>query len=132
MSLTDIKTTEVPDGDDTILRYTPQTRRGGAWVRFGLEEFRIPALGLYEVQELDGDVKLLQGMEKGVAPSAEQWKAAHSIIWAAMRRNYPSIELKDVVPLVDLQNMQTVLGALFGISGYERRQVAPGESQPGQ
>jgi hypothetical protein len=128
MTLSTIKVEERAEDGDTIFRYMPATRRGGTWVRFGLEEFRLPALGLHEVQELDGDVKLLDGMERGASPTREQWAAAHRIIWASMRRNYPDIEVADVVPLIDLSNVNQVLNAIFGISGYARAQ--PGEARP--
>jgi len=130
MSLDTIKFTEYQVGEgqdqDTIRRYTPDTRRGGAWVRFGLDEFRLPALGLAEVQELEPDVHALEGLQSGASPSAEQWKSAHRIIWASMRRNYTTLELNDVIGLVDLSNVKQVLEAIFGTSGYKK--VAPGEA----
>lgn len=128
MALTGIKVEERAEDGDTIYRYIPATRRGGTWVRLGLEEFRLPALGLHEVQELETDVRLLEGMQAGSQPTAEQWGAAHRIIWASMRRNYPDIEVKDVVPLTDFTNVMPVLNAIFGVSGYTR--AAPGERPP--
>lgn len=125
MSLTSIKIEERQDDNgETIYRYLPGTRRGGVWVRFGLEEFRLPSFGLYEVQELEQDVKLLEGITAGVTPTREQWASAHKIIWASMRRNYPEIEVQDVVPLIDLSNISDVLSAIFATSGYKK--VPPG------
>lgn len=129
MSLQDVKVEERQDDGDTVYRYMPQTRRGGVWVRFGLEEFRIPPLGVREVRELEQDLAALQGIQQQAGSlTPEQWAAAHRIIWAALVRNYPTIEVKDVEPLADVSNLRPTLNALFGVSGFTRAE--PGEDQP--
>lgn len=111
--------------DEEITRYVPSTKRGGTWVRLGLEEFRIPPLGFLDIQELTGDVETLRKVEG--APTPEQWKSVHQIVWAAMKRNYPGLKLDDVQERIDMGNWLQTINAVLGISGYERGAAKPGE-----
>lgn len=133
MSLDTSKVTTITEGEepnvDEIVRYTPQTKRGGKWVRFGLEEFRIPPLGFLDVQEMQPDVDALRTVVG--APTADQWRSVHAIVWAAMKRNYPSLTIDEVKERVDLGNWLAVTTAVFGVSGYTRVEKGPGELMPG-
>lgn len=94
----------------------PGKDRGGKWVDFGDEAYRVPALGLLAIQELGADIESLQMV--GRIPNLEQMRTVVRIVHAALRRNYPQLTEEDVGDMLDIGNFQDVLGTVFAISGF--------------
>lgn len=113
---------------DPVTRVPPEKNRGGVWVRFGDEEFKVPALGLLGVQELIEDIPKLQGIT-GV-PTREQMNMVAVITQKAMRRNYPNLSVDDVSDMLDMSNFADVLNSVMSVSGFVRAQ--PGSTAPGE
>jgi len=114
---------------DDVKRVEPARSRGGKWVRIGDEEYKVPALALLAIQELQAEVPKLASI-RGI-PSAEQMGVVFKIIHAALARNYPDLKVKDVEEMIDLSNFQDVLNSVLEVSGFKR--VPPGEGvAPGE
>lgn len=116
------------DQTETLARIPPKKNRGGVWVPFGDEEYKVPPLGLLGVQELLDDIPKLQGI-KGV-PTPAQMQMVATIVHKAMRRNYPDMSVEEVAEMLDLANFQSALDAVMKVSGFVRH--APGEKAPGE
>jgi len=110
--------------EEVVLRIQPENSKGGVWVAMGLEEYRIPPLGFGAIRELQDRLSALQGMTS--MPSESQMAVVSEIVLMAMKRNYPSITLEEVMDKLDLGNFQAVFNAVLGQSGY--REAAPGEA----
>lgn len=111
---------------DEAKRIEPLTHRGGSWVRFGEEEYRVPPLAFRSLQELAPQVETLKTM--GAMPQAEHMDAIEKIVHAAIVRNYPSLTVADVSSMLDIGNFQDVLAACLSIAGFRRAEArSPGE-----
>lgn len=109
-------------------RVTPAKNRGGEWVTFGDEQYRVPPLSLRSVIDLQAQVETLKAMAGG-RPTADQMDVIVDIVHAALARNYPDLPRDDVGDMVDLSNYREVLGAVLQIAGFVRREgEASGEA----
>lgn len=100
--------------------------RGGQWVRFGDEMYRIPPLSFRSLQELAEEV---EGLKDMVRPTAAQMLTIERIVHAALVRNYPDMKLADVSDMMDVGNYEEVLSAALSIAGFTKaRAAAPGEA----
>ncbi len=111
---------------DEVVRVEPEGRRGGEWVTFGLEAYRVPPLGFRAVQELAGDIESLAKM--GRRPTAAQMKVVATIVQSALARNYPKITVDEVLDMLDMGNWQPCLGAVLQIAGFEKGRAETGEA----
>jgi hypothetical protein len=111
---------------EDVVRVEPEGKRGGEWVTFGLESYRVPPLGFRAVQELAADIESLSKM--GKRPTVAQMRVVASIAHAAMARNYPKLTVDEVLDMLDMGNWQRVLSAVLLISGFEKGGAAPGEA----
>lgn len=99
--------------------------RGGEWVRFGDEMYRVPPLSFRSLQELADEVEGLQNMTR---PTPAQMTTIEKIVHAALVRNYPDMTLTTVSDMMDVGNYEQVLSAALSIAGFTRaRGTAPGE-----
>ena len=112
------------DGASQVVRVSPTRNRGGAWVRFGDEEYRVPPLGLNGVQEFQEAVKDLKPEDGIMAPAV--MRAMQGALLSALRRNYPDIAEDVVADMIDLENYDAVLQALHVTSA---RKPPEGEAQ---
>lgn len=112
---------------DDVQRVDPTGKRGGEWITFGAEAYRVPPLSFRGLQDLGERIAGLAAIA-GV-PTGDQIAAINEIVHAAMERNYPDITVLQVADLVDLENFSDVLGAVLRISGFKPR--APGDD-PGE
>ncbi len=107
-------------------RVEPEKNRGGVWVKFGDEEYKVPALGFGALRDLQDNVGKLVGVQNG-RPSEEQMNAVIDIVHAALKRNYPSLNRQDVDDMLDIENFQPILEAVLKVSLSARPQS--GEAQ---
>lgn len=112
--------------EDAAVRVPVEKNRGGEWVRFGDELYRVPPLGFLAVQELQDDVLGLR--EMGARPTPAQMGTVTRIVHAAMLRNYPSMPLETIADMLDLGNYQEVLGAVLSIGGFKKGGAGQGEA----
>src|SRR4051812_17617735 len=113
-------------GTDSKTRIEPKRSRGGEWVAFGDEEYRVPPLAFRALQELADEVAGLQSM--GSKPTTEQMTTIEKIVHSALSRNYPEMTLAEVSDMLDVGNYEHVLGAALSIAGFTRtRERSPGE-----
>jgi hypothetical protein len=116
------------DNQDEVKKVPPTKNRGGAWITFGSEAYRVPPLGLGAIKQMQERVANL-AVTPGAAPSSDQFDTILEVVHAALMRNYPDMKLEEVADMVDLQNYQEVLGAVLNISGFAKREEgAPGEA----
>ena len=113
--------------DEEVKRVPPEKTRGGVWVRFGLEEYRVPPLAFGVLQELAQHVDVLQSMDPS-HPTQEQMGIVFWLVHKALQRNYPDMTLEQVQEMLDLENCTAVLEATLSAAGFRR--VAPGEAPP--
>lgn len=99
--------------------------RGGEWVRFGDEMYRVPPLSFRSLQELADEV---EGLKDMVRPTAAQMTTIEKIVHSALVRNYPAMTVAEVSDMMDVGNYEHVLSAALSIAGFTRaRETAPGE-----
>lgn len=108
-----------------VKRVPPEKNRGGVWVQFGDEEYRVPSLAFLAVKEQGPNIDSLQKIVG--FPTAEQAEAVVSVVHAAIVRNYPSMQLDQVRDMLDFSNFMPVMDAVMNVSGFKR--AAPGEAQ---
>ncbi len=105
--------------EESTVRVQPVRSRGGVWVVFGDEEYRVPPLNLLAIQDLQGRVETLGAM--GAVPTAEQMGVITDVLHAAMARNYPAITREEVGDMLDLGNFAAAMNAALAVSGFEKR-----------
>jgi hypothetical protein len=113
---------------DSLTRVEPEKNRGGQWIRFGSEEYRVPALAFGAIQDLQDRVGSMAGLPVGGKPTPEQMATVVDVVHAALKRNYPSMTREQLLDMLDLENYQEVLGAVLNISGFKRQEPAQGEA----
>lgn len=101
-----------------VKRVEPAKSRGGKWVLIGDEEYRVPALALLAVQDLQEQMPLLVGI-RGI-PDSKQMGVIFRVIHSALQRNYPDLSLDEVMAMIDIGNFNEVLTAVFEASGFKK------------
>lgn len=101
----------------------PEKNRGGRWVSFGDEQYRVPPLNFRAVVDLQDEVEALRGM--GSKPNPQQMATMTKIVHAALSRNYPKLTPADVEDMMDIGNYQELLNAVLNVSGFV--ETSPGE-----
>lgn len=113
--------------EDEVRRVVPAKSRGGKWVRIGDEEYRIAALGFGALQELGDEISKLAGIV-GI-PSKEQMDTVVKVVHTALQRNYPNMKFGEVYDMLDLSNFSDIMDAVLNMSGFVKRNSAPGETR---
>ena len=116
------------DTQEQVTQIPPEKNRGGAWITFGTEAYRVPPLAFGAIQALQDRIAGM-GAAEGGRPSAGQMDTVLDVVHAAIKRNYPSMTREQLADMVDLQNYQEALGAVLNISGFKEREAgASGEA----
>lgn len=108
---------------DDVKQVPVEKNRGGQWITFGDEQYRVPPLAFRAIQDLAQEVASLKDIVG--TPSAEQMQAVEKIVHAAIARNYPSLSIDQVSDMLDIGNYQQVLSAVLSIGGFTKA-AAPG------
>lgn len=117
------------DAQEQVTQIPPEKNRGGPWITFGTEAYRVPPLALGALKDLQERIASM-GIADGGQPSASQMDTVLDVVHAAIKRNYPSMTRETVAEMIDLENYQEVLGAVLNISGFKPREGgASGEAQ---
>lgn len=92
-------------------------------------QFILPGLGLREMKQHKAKISQLLEMEKKrkAAPDdTDQGELLQSIFvvvgeltHAALLRNYPEVKAEEVEEFIDMNNLQSVMLAILGQSGFE-------------
>jgi hypothetical protein len=116
--------------DGEVTRVPPERKRGGVWVTFGEEAYRVPPLALDDIQELQQQFEAVMTGVAASIPTGDRLKAVQEIVHAALARNYPSMTLEVVRDMIDLGNYAEAMNAVFSVSGFQRKAgtPAPGET----
>lgn len=109
------------DAQDEVTRVPPKKNRGGIWITFGTEAYRVPALGFAAIQDLQDKIANM-GAVVG-RPSSEQMGTVLDVVHAAIVRNYPDMTRAEVAEMVDLENFEEVLGAVLNVAGFKPREA---------
>lgn len=113
--------------DDQPTRVEPQNKRGGVWVTFGDEQYKMPSLPFRALQELGEEIKSLRAV--GDVPTPDQMTTMEKVIHCALVRNYPDLTVAQVSGMLDLANFEKALSACLDIAGFKRAEGrASGES----
>jgi hypothetical protein len=105
-----------------MARIEPKKSRGGKWVTFGDDEYRMPPLALQSIIDLEEDFTIAAGVVG--MPNQNQLDSIFKIVHAALKRNYPDVPLEEMREMLDVQNTFVALDAVMAASGFVR-----GESQ---
>jgi len=108
------------DNQEAPRKVPPEKNRGGQWIPFGDEQYRVPPLGFRSIVELQDDVKSLAGIA-GRMPTQTEMQTIAGVVHAAMRRNYPSLTVDDVMDMIDIGNYRQLLDAVMNVSGFQRQ-----------
>ena len=115
------------DTEEQVTRIPPEKNRGGQWITFGAEAYRVPPLALGAIQDLQDRVASM-GSADGL-PKPAQMETILDVVHAAIRRNYPSMTREQLAEMIDVQNYQEVMGAVLNVSGFKEREAgASGEA----
>jgi hypothetical protein len=107
---------------DELSQVEPQKKRGGEWVTFGLEQYRIPPLSFGALKELASKFEIAQ---KDDAPNDQRFDAVLDVVTLALQRNYPDITKAFVADLIDTGNFMAVFHTIARIAGMLRAQDQP-------
>lgn len=116
----------------TTKKELPGADKGGVWVPMGDLQYKVAPLNFKALREMAPLLTVLQGVERGSMPTAEQIDALVSVAHASIKRNYPDITKAEVADALDFSNFSPVLGAVMGSSGLDKAKedLAPGEVKP--
>lgn len=87
----------------------------GVIVSMGGKDFTVPPLTFKQLRTLEPEINKLSNIQG--APSEEQMDAVVNVIHSALSRNYQEITKDEVEDMLDLGNLQKVIGAIMGVSG---------------
>lgn len=108
-----------PDTQEGPVRVVPTGKRGGVWITLGDEQYRVAPLGLGTLRDPDfGSVLTSLGSIRGL-PTPAQIDNAITFLHAALIRNYPAMTNAEVEAMIDLGNLQEILSATLGVSGFK-------------
>lgn len=97
---------------DAVNRIAPTNRHGGAWVLFGEDEYRVPAINYAVFVDMQAEVNALKDLKE--MPTSAQMATLEKIIHRALQRNYPDMTLAMVSDMLDLSSAQAALVAAMG------------------
>jgi len=84
----------------------------GKEFEFGGKIYIVPPLNLGAIEQLEDDLANFNTMSV-----AKQSKLALSIVYLALKRNYPEISREEVGEFIDIGNMHQVIPAICDLSG---------------
>jgi hypothetical protein len=113
---------------DEVKRVEPEKNRGGTWITFGSEAYRVPPLSFLKIQELQDRIAAMAAVPQGGQPTAGQMETVLDVVHAAISRNYPAMTREQLADMIDLQNYQEVLGAVLNIAGFKPQEAGSGEA----
>jgi hypothetical protein len=105
---------------EDVKQIPPEKDRGGTWVTFGGESYKVPPLSFAAIKRLKDQVQTLAQVTG--QPTTEQMDVVLDVVHSAMSRNYPSLTQDAVAEMVDLDNFSEVLGAVLRIAGFKPRE----------
>lgn len=100
----------------------------GITIKAGDREFIVPPLNFRRIRKLSKEIASLADMKVGAAMNDEQLDTFMAIIHSALTRNYPDLTMDALEDLIDLRNMQEIMKAVMGVSGF----VQAGGPVPGE
>ena len=100
------------------------TKFKGVTLNLGGKDYVVPPLNFRTLQALQARLEKFSG---GV--DAESIDLVVDSLHGAIQRNYPEITRDDCIDMLDLENMESVMGAVMDISGM-RRKAQEAEAQP--
>lgn len=89
----------------------------------------LPPLTIGSLQRLQAPLAALSDAE-ALAPASLATIAEAAL--AALRRNYPTITMDQVVELIDIGNMFDVVATVLDVSGLRRKAAADAKNPPAQ
>ena len=109
----------------------PQQLIPGITMNLGGREFVIPPLNLARIKKLQDDLAILATMPMDAASfEPQQLEACITIVHTALTRNYPSMTRDEVEDIIDMGNMEKVMLAVMGQSGFTQGEVGPVTGSP--
>ncbi len=116
---------EATANEETPKRVPTEKNRGGVWVRFGDEEYRVPPIAFAAIEEFQERISTLQLAQNGM-PSPAQMQVTVDVLHAALLRNYPSMQREDVKEMLDVGNFQAAMNAALSVSGFVKQSSGEG------
>jgi len=105
-------TTTTTTDTQQLKRVVPDKGRGGRWIQFGDELYRVPALGFKALSD-PALAERLHALNAEGMPAAQRIETVLVLVHAAMVRNYPALTLDDVAAMVDVGNAAEVTAAVL-------------------
>lgn len=112
----------------------------GATITLRGTEYVVPSLSFAEVRRFKADgtldklpwngAAILAALEPG-GPGYERMDAAVTVVYAALKWNYPDITRETVDAALDLGNLETAMAAVLGASGLLRKKDSPSGEKAG-
>jgi len=98
----------------------------GATITLGRRAFVVPPLNLGRIKKLQDDLAILAMVPQDATRfEPHQLEAAITIIHSALTRNYPDLTREEVEDVVDMGNMENLMRAIMGQSGFAKGEARP-------
>lgn len=98
----------------------------GVTITLGRREFVVPPLNLGRIKKLQDDLAILALVPQDATRfEPQQLEACITVIHTALTRNYPDLTREEVEDVVDMGNMQPLMLAIMGQSGFAKGEAGP-------
>lgn len=98
----------------------------GAKLILSGREFIVPPLNLGRIKKLQDELAMLAMVPQDAARfEPQQLEACITVVHTALTRNYPDLTREEVEDVVDMGNMQTLMLAIMGQSGFTKGEARP-------
>jgi hypothetical protein len=94
-------------------------RFAGEEINLGGTVYTVPPLAMHSVRTLLPKINRIE-MDENDMPTEESMDDVFEILHAAFERNYPDVELKPFVEMIDIHTFLPLIKAVFGGSGFKR------------
>ncbi|MDE2426906.1 MAG: hypothetical protein KGO96_13480 [Elusimicrobia bacterium] len=100
----------------------------GINVNLGGTDYTVPPLNLRLFFQFEEDIAVISS--PGQHSLGDTAKASTRVLLAVMQRNYPELTEADLLDKLDFVNLNQVVQAMFGQSGFAARPLAPSRPTP--
>ena len=105
--------------NEEVKRVDPLRDRGGQWVRFGGEEYKVAPLNFKSLQELQPELSKIMEAKGASELPVGLLSSCSKLVHAALSRNYPELTLDAVSEMLDMDNFNIAVRAVVSAAGIQ-------------
>jgi hypothetical protein len=104
----------------------------GQTITLGGKDYVVPPLNFKALRLLAKDITHLTSLTPGDPFTPEQAEAITRVVHSCLVRNYPDMTQEDTEDLLDVSNMEQIVAAVMGVSGFTKGEHMPVEERSGK